>query len=375
MVVATNEFQQGTAELTIFADLSDRDSISLIKGIYVILDEYLDEQKDPDSEFIEKLRDLLETTKNVAPTDFFQQIQKYVESPNYQHGNCVRELLVIPKIGRFEKFFNPEASVKKEPIKDKIRHHLRELDPHAPSRKESENRNELVQLIIAYFNSALMPNFHGYFVDAQKYIMSPKQANESITTHNERINRELFAEISTIIDNNQDNRLQIVLRTGPHYLTLDINKEKKSCVVIDAAGDLRQERFWQIGSFINSIHHITYLKAEQVPHPDDSTRSMKTILQCDAYSCSIFALDHAKQIASLEDIHEHLNSVSSEEDGAIRSVKWTELPPELVKNAQSINILKWYKENNTASTHQLDSLTNNNKKNHAFEEREKILFR
>lgn len=154
-------------------------------------------------------------------------------------------------------------------------------------------------------------------------------------------------------------------------MTLDIDKEKKSCFILDAAGDIRQERFLALSTFIQDIDRVTYVKTENVPHPDDSARTIRTILQCDSHSCSIFALDHAKQIASLKDIHEQIKETSSGEEEAIHFIKWTDLPPEMVKNAQSTNVLKWYNENNAECAEKLNALTGNNKKNHGFEEARK----
>lgn len=217
MPVKINEYQESTIVLEIFSDLSDKDSLSLFKELYLILDEYLDEQTDPDASFIEKLRDLLETTKDVSPYDFFQKIEKYAQSSEYKKGQCIQELLAIPDIGRFHKLFRGVDSLEKEPLKDKIRHHLRELSPsyfNPLGRENAENRDELVQVMIAKLNNSLMPNFHGYFVDAQKYIMSPKQADETFLAHRERINKELFEEINHVVETSPDNRLQIIVRTA-----------------------------------------------------------------------------------------------------------------------------------------------------------------
>lgn len=70
-------------------------------------------------------------------------------------------------------------------------------------------------------------------------------------------------------------------------------------------------------------------------------------LQADEYSCPFCALDHAKEAAKLDDLHEKLRAVPvAEPKTKIQKVDWQDLPPTLVKNSQSSVYLREYIRNN-----------------------------
>ena len=144
---------------------------------------------------------------------------------------------------------------------------------------------------------------------------------------------------------NETGRYQIIVQNGAHFTTCDVKVNEngtKSAIVLDAAGDLRLSR---------AMLKLMHAGCTPVIIPGEDEQSIISCLQHDTFSCPNFALDHAIQVAAIDNIHETLGSLSDEicrvvdDDRDLLSPGWVQLPPQLIHNIQSMAELQNYKKN------------------------------
>lgn len=152
---------------------------------------------------------------------------------------------------------------------------------------------------------------------------------------------------------------RFVAYNGVHHTACDIQvgeDGKKSAIVLDAAGDPRGERLLPYFLKKNGIDDVVVVVKDG--HVER--------VQNDTFSCPIFALDHAIQIAQIQDAHTHFRELAarnpfSEEQARAMSdysegytsvspatpnsfVTWSQVPPNLVRNIQSMKGFRQYRE-------------------------------
>lgn len=358
--------KQSSSSERIFKNLGFGDLKEFGITLYSDLEDYLEsETSDADNDFLKEiLEDLNTPVSKDSINAIFNKVIAYNGSRSGNTGKCVRELLAIRHQQSCQQFFPDDG---KEPTKRAILHQIRTFDPQAQI-EQPPNRDQLVQLLISDINSSF-PNSDCYFLNTDPYFKLPMQALESYEEYDDRKKLALFQELDKIIEGSPGNRIQVIVRTGPHYLTLDIDKEKHSCFVIDAAGNVRQNDFLDATKFSSHIQKVAYIPRSTIPHPEDATKMVNVVLQASPYGCFLFALDHAKQIANIENIHEIiLSSPATEERPEVHEVSWFQMSPEMVKNSQSTQVITAYKASASVEARErIDELTANNTKGHGFE--------
>ncbi len=154
--------------------------------------------------------------------------------------------------------------------------------------------------------------------------------------------------LENILKNGQP-RTQLVykIKGTEHWSVLDIQRKENGTLSI---------------FFLDSIGHVTNLPpvvAFCTQHQVELTKAMGG-LQKDNSSCSIFSIDHAFQMSRITDLHNQLSTLRKPSPNFKNTfeVNPMDLPPELVKNAQSSSYIKAYLEK-----HPGHSTTKINKKN------------
>lgn len=152
-----------------------------------------------------------------------------------------------------------------------------------------------------------------------------------------------IADLNNYIQNlapNKDGRYQLIIDNNGHFSAVDINisQGKKQCIILDAANDPRMndiQLIFQLNQF-DRIHQPLGKYDELMGKP--------LILQYDKTSCPIFAIEHTKQMALLPDLYSWMESIIEQEEGE-EVTYLTRLPPELIRDAQSIFFLAYYQGN------------------------------
>ncbi|MDR3491382.1 MAG: YopJ family acetyltransferase [Gammaproteobacteria bacterium] len=123
-------------------------------------------------------------------------------------------------------------------------------------------------------------------------------------------------------------RAQLIINNGSHYSTVDfhISREGVQFILLDAANEPRVAAILDI-----------FMKRDEFT--EGFQVGTDRGIQKDYLSCPIFALDHAIQISQL-DLYEDLLTIQNE----YSQITWFDMPPELVRNAQSPSWIQEYKE-------------------------------
>lgn len=141
---------------------------------------------------------------------------------------------------------------------------------------------------------------------------------------------DLHAHFASI-DTKKDQRYQLIVDNNGHYTPVDIFVKNgvKQCIILDAANDPRMND-------INEIAKIYDFKQIYMPVAREENKQ----LQQDLCSCPVFAFDYSDQLSQMsEGIYDDLSSKL--EDGQLY---FDSLPPNLVRNAQSMKFLEGYKK-------------------------------
>lgn len=359
---ATDQKQAACSE-EIFQGLGFGDLIEFNVSLHSDLEDYLDSSpSDTDRSFLDEiLEDFSKRPSLTSINAIFNKIIAYDESCSGNTGKCIRELLAIRYQQSCQQFFPSDST----PTKRAILHQMRTFDPLTPI-EQPPNRDELVQLLISDINKSFRDS-DCYFLNTDPYLKIPMQASESMEDHDARKKGALFQELDKIIEGSPGNRIQVIIRTGPHYLTLDIDKEKCSCFIIDAAGNARQNDFLDVTQFSSHIQKVAYIPRSTISHPEDASKTVNVILQASAYGCFLFALDHARHVANIDNIHETILENPSEERSDVYEVSWFRMNPEMVKNSQSTQVITAYKASASEEDRdRIDELTANNTKGYGF---------
>lgn len=195
--------------------------------------------------------------------------------------------------------------------------------------------------------------------DAQRYrltkndmdmLIANKQQKREINGH--VIDGNNPCSVTSFLENilkNGQKRTQLVYKiTGTeHWSVLDIQRNENDTLSI---------------FFLDSVGLTTNLpKIEEFcsKHQIELTLAMGG-LQKDFSSCSIFSIDHVFKLSKIADLHEQLRELRTPKPNSQNTfeVNPMDLPPELVKNAQSSTYIKSYLQK-----HQEYETTKINKKN------------
>ncbi len=147
-----------------------------------------------------------------------------------------------------------------------------------------------------------------------------------------------IADLNEYLHNiKEDQRYQIIVDNNGHFSAVDIQVQngKKQCVILDAANDSRMDS-------INQVMEFNQFDKIYMPLARTNDRGVPQTLQRDGESCPFFALLHAKELAKLPDIYEHLEQYTESD----QNVYLDRLPPELVCTAQSLSFLESYQNEN-----------------------------
>ncbi len=131
-------------------------------------------------------------------------------------------------------------------------------------------------------------------------------------------------------------RLQFALRDyGAHYLAGDIEllEDQVRVFILDSAPSPSGARKW---SDLIAVHF-----------PEESTvYDHPYVLQMDRSSCKVFTLDAVNHLGKLSDLYTHLAAHATRSKKNLFHLAPNKLPPMLMRNAQSLGLLKGYLEAN-----------------------------
>lgn len=260
-----------------------------------------------------------------------------------------------------------EDSVPTGKIQFKLYSQMTQLD------KPDVLKDEMVQVLQYEFHQS-NPKYNGVFVNGEELMrVDPLSIEESdpllrLEILNELHTEALAAGIDKLISESTGDRLQVIIRNGVHYTTLDIDKERSSCLILDAVGDFRANRIQKITQYSSYIKQVIDVKPVKIDRLDKVSVEH---IQKDEYSCPLFALDMSLVVSGYDNIHEHLAKIATpnSEKGGL-DVTWFDLPPDLIKLCQSTTILEKYMEKNPTACTELLELTNNNEKGFALKQLE-----
>lgn len=155
-------------------------------------------------------------------------------------------------------------------------------------------------------------------------------------------------------ESKEDIRRQFIVIQGYHYTTVDIvikaSGADLQCFVLDAANDPRR---WNIIDNLlrsyNSIRRDDNLSQQPISIPilpkiylAESSDAMPSI-QNDEVSCSIFALDIALHLETLNTSYlKDLKIQKNEFSAEVSNVSWLDLSFEFIKHAQSFRFIEMY---------------------------------
>lgn len=144
-------------------------------------------------------------------------------------------------------------------------------------------------------------------------------------------------------------RFQILVKQGGHYSAIDIRLApgENKFIILDSAGDPR---------YMAHYMKMIGLKYEDKKTPFFSKgyivvgmkQDLSDTIQQDCYSCPMFAFDFVRQISRMEDIYDYISNRANK-DGY---VTWSDMPPQLVWNAQS---LKWIQDYAAQHPNEIDT--------------------
>ncbi|KTD61162.1 YopJ family acetyltransferase [Legionella spiritensis] len=362
----------------LFDKLSTASAEAFRNDLFDVLDKYIDDHEDDDIadfDFLQTIHiDLAKDKLSLA--EIFEKIELHITTKGYDQVNeCFQELSDVKSNPKYQTVFSDDHKknsqpVIHEPTKIKLRGQIGNFDD------PKVYRDDMVRLMMHDFSQKIP--YNGRLIDADPFTMLPLNEEElqmdseeqRRIAHSRRENALLFAEIDRVIaeDTSGHNRIQILVRSGPHYTTLDIDKKNRSCFIVDAVDDSSQYRLHQIPDFSKLVDKVFYVKSPMIPS-GKSDETMKGALQKDSSSCSVFALDHSFQVALNPEVHQWLESNAvpgSEQSTTLYHVTWNQLPPDMVKNAQSTTVIRHYMDSNPNVATQVMALTGDNKSGHGL---------
>lgn len=193
--------------------------------------------------------------------------------------------------------------------------------------------------------------------DLDAYLVDAKQADPSKgIEHIDKVLQDLKARHA---NSEIPHRAQLIVHNTGHYTALDIEickGEITNSFILDAAGDMRfmsvagalakakaPDETMYITSADSSLEAVADAKK---PGETRSIPARMRPIQSDRISCPYFCLDHVLQVAKISTIYADLKKSVRPEDDMMPGVNWTDLPPQLVWNVQSLSWAKEYAEMN-----------------------------
>ncbi|WP_347252415.1 hypothetical protein [Legionella sp.] len=363
-----------------FEKLSTESQKKFRNDLWDVFDTYIEQNEEkkeeiPDFAFVETIYwDI--TKEKLSLREIFGKIQEHVLKEGYDNVHSFfQELSVLKMNSKYDTIFSEDdqdysktAEKEPEPTKEKLKMQITDFS------RPGDHRDELVLLMMHH--TSQQQTYNGYLVDANRFSMLPFNSEELLMekeereiAHAKRENKLLFTEMDRVIkeDKSGSNRIQIIVKSGPHYTTLDIDKENRSCFIVDAADDSRQYRLHQLADYSDFIDKVTYVKSPTIPSGKIDSPTMKAALQKDDCSCAIFASEHSSILAKEPDLHNWLGEKATQVGDKLFYVTWDQLSPEMVKNSQSTRVINHYIEQNLDQKGKILQLTNNNTSLHGFE--------
>ncbi|SCA62711.1 hypothetical protein SCG7109_AC_00340 [Chlamydiales bacterium SCGC AG-110-M15] len=193
------------------------------------------------------------------------------------------------------------------------------------SLKRACNRDEAFRLLLNLKSS-------------HKGVKNPKQ-HSALLTIDDLIP---FIRLSTNIPAENPFRVQIILRgLGLHYTALEclFTEEGCECFIMDASEHTSSKKLKKYLTAQDNILRVTYAESPLI-------EGIKKPLQADLYTCGIFSYDHINHSAKIDNLFALLKKHRRLGDDGIYYISWFDLPPSLIKNAQSLSVIKAYQEYN-----------------------------
>ena len=148
----------------------------------------------------------------------------------------------------------------------------------------------------------------------------------------------------------QEVRMQFLVKNELHYGAVDICIGKDGCraVIFDAAGDPKRHLLFYYLDKLQNPDGSKMFNAIYIPQQLNPAPKTKKFMQNTFHGCNFFALEFALQAAKDKRLYDFLAQVQvpvvDEQGKAVNTkhgipVRWVDLPPEYVKNAQSVSWL------------------------------------
>lgn len=221
-------------------------------------------------------------------------------------------------------------------------------------------KDEFVQLIMSHWQAEGL--YNGYLMNND----NPEELEmlEFGSTDNEvkliPTVAALYHRLNEIIELDDKERIQIIVRQDEHYTPLDIDKSTRSCFIIDAAGDAKELSLHEFVNYSPYIDRLVYVKQHQyeIPPtlllPDSKSTQTTSRVQKDEWSCSIYSLKYSQLSAEVPGLHLFLlnhpkleplqSDIPQEITNSKHALDWEQLPPQFIRLSQSPTFNEYYAE-------------------------------
>lgn len=167
--------------------------------------------------------------------------------------------------------------------------------------------------------------------------------------------KQIEAEKDNLTAVNDPKRMQIIIRgTITHFAVVDLqlSKDPNECkaFLLDAANDARMYDIYRALDYENKqlIQSGEEPLVSQITIAQTVKQGYGGGIQTRNQGCDLFSFDHAVELSKI-DIHQYLSQTFGQrvmyKDGAkYSSIDWDKLPPQLMKNAQSMRLIADYRK-------------------------------
>lgn len=176
-------------------------------------------------------------------------------------------------------------------------------------------------------------------------LMAVQEINATEHLNIDCINYRELPDYLKRIDREPYCRKQLIVNYADHFTAVDIliTARQKSCIIIDAAHNPK------VSHIIRTINNHDENYVITMPYTTSWNTETATKLQNDSASCSLFAFDHAKQLALEPDefhrtIQDGASNTTTTHTGPFKSQHWDALPSNFLWNVQSTRFIDNYRQ-------------------------------
>lgn len=246
------------------------------------------------------------------------------------------------------------------------------------SKKLEDSSVDKSPIVHILMQKAAPDGYNGVLIDIHEIVVS--RLTPEAYQHLERSEKikaladqsdQLFAkkidELVRKAMSNGHQRLQIIVKSRNHYTPCDIDIEKRSIFVFDAAGDIRRACLHTMAQYCSTIDKDKVFDVRSDGFVVGNRVINGGAIQKSQQGCWVFSLRHSFYFASQPNLHEMLSHIAQRDKrDPVRKVSWFDLPPQVVMMAQSTSFFENYMALHPEYRSMMMTLTNNNESNYGF---------